>query len=146
MASSFPAMDDSISTTNYDKETRTSISECEYSSDASGWSFYIDDSVASSSFACSSFGSEPQSTIANNDRVASDKSVAKKRKSRAYFVDHDLEDTASSPVCHSEKKRNASYQIGEDGHSNFDWEQISCTKLREKGLCLVPVSMLLNSR
>ncbi|KAL9236346.1 hypothetical protein vseg_011029 [Gypsophila vaccaria] len=177
-------MDDSISTTNDNKRARSLVSESECSSEASGWSLYIDDSIVSSSIECSSLCSEPQSSVANDVCVASARSVAKKRKTRACFVDRDLEDTASSPVSHSEvqelenmrikfhgaetdddlrmlipteiveanhdsyskAKRNTSYQIGEAVRSKFDWEGINYTKLREKGLCLVPVSMLLNSR
>ncbi|XP_074311005.1 vascular-related unknown protein 1-like isoform X2 [Silene latifolia] len=165
---------DSLSTTN-----NYSVSKCESSSENSGWSLYIDDSEDSSSIACSSSCSEPQCSAVYNV-VSARPPVAKRRKITADFIDHDLEDTASSPVCSSKveelenlrtkfqgrdddlsmalanqigeldydscskEKINTATQIGELMESNLDWKEMSYTKLREKGLCLVPVSMLFN--
>ncbi|KAL4619258.1 hypothetical protein ACB092_06G067200 [Castanea dentata] len=84
----------------------------------------------------------------------------KKRKAKGAFVDDALEDTASSPVnspkvCNlaemdmnairnnntgiSQEKSSVSGQIDERSGRDSD-----CTELKKRGLCLVPLSMLVN--
>ncbi|KAK9674367.1 hypothetical protein RND81_12G228200 [Saponaria officinalis] len=187
-------MDDSFSTTNYNKALN-SFPKCEFLAQDSNWSLDIDYFVAGSSIACSSLCSNPETyatfsvpsspaeeMYAINDRVESARHIAKRRKIKAAFVDHDLEDTASSPVClskfqesenlymnlqavddsssillptqideldcdgYSKEKTNTANQTVDVVNSSFNWKDINCTKLREMGLCLVPVSMLLNIR
>ena len=101
-----------MSSTNHNKN------KAHFSGDASedsGWSSYFDNSVASSNVedAATCSGSESSSIFSyaaasvgkmhpNDDCVVSARSVAKRRKTRATFIDHDLEDTATSPVCNFE--------------------------------------------
>ncbi|KAL0000907.1 hypothetical protein SO802_014688 [Lithocarpus litseifolius] len=84
----------------------------------------------------------------------------KKRKAKGALVDEALEDTASSPVnspkvCNldemdmnairnnntgiSQEKTSVSGQIDERSGRDSD-----CTELKKRGLCLVPLSMLVN--
>ncbi|KNA17570.1 hypothetical protein SOVF_078780 [Spinacia oleracea] len=145
-------MDDSMSSTNHNKN------KAHFSGDASedsGWSSYFDNSVASSNVedAATCSGSESSSIFSyaaasvgkmhpNDDCVVSARSVAKRRKTRATFIDHDLEDTATSPVCNFEDKQNTSNQTGEATQSDYVGKDINYAGLKEKGLCLVPVSLL----
>ncbi|XP_021856462.1 uncharacterized protein [Spinacia oleracea] len=181
-------MDDSMSSTNHNKN------KAHFSGDASedsGWSSYFDNSVASSNVedAATCSGSESSSIFSyaaasvgkmhpNDDCVVSARSVAKRRKTRATFIDHDLEDTATSPVCNFEAqdleqlqlnlqetgcslnfsppmqqgkhdylsffqdKQNTSNQTGEATQSDYVGKDINYAGLKEKGLCLVPVSLL----
>ncbi|GMY31388.1 Lysine-specific demethylase [Fagus crenata] len=90
----------------------------------------------------------------------------KKRKTKgANLVDDALEDTASSPlnspkVCEpnemdlnairnentgiSQEKRSASGQIYERSELGFIGRDSDCTELKKKGLCLLPLSMVVN--
>ncbi|KAF5728383.1 hypothetical protein HS088_TW21G00530 [Tripterygium wilfordii] len=87
----------------------------------------------------------------------------KKRKTKGGLVDDALEDTASSPVsslkvysmmnklenpkekhslknCIQEKGSTTSRNINVHGRDS----EVSCTELKKRGLCLVPLSMVLN--
>uniref|UniRef100_A0A803NB28 Uncharacterized protein n=1 Tax=Chenopodium quinoa TaxID=63459 RepID=A0A803NB28_CHEQI len=184
-------MEDSMSSTNHKNKSNFSGDGHEVSSEDSGWSSYFDNSIAISNVedtvTCS--GSENSSIFSgaavlvkkmnmnNDDRVASARSVAKRRKILATYIDPELEDTAISPVCNSEaedleklqiklqetgvlnilppvqqgkhdffslfqEKQNTSNQTGEVPHSGYIGTDISYAGLKEKGLCLVPVSLL----
>ncbi|XP_038691536.1 vascular-related unknown protein 4-like isoform X2 [Tripterygium wilfordii] len=65
----------------------------------------------------------------------------KKRKTKGGLVDDALEDTASSPVSSlKEKGSTTSRNINVHGRDS----EVSCTELKKRGLCLVPLSMVLN--
>lgn len=185
---------DSMISTNYKAKRVYPVTRNEFSSEDSGWSLYIKDSVAGSNMkdASVSSGSEFSSMFSDagslptkicaGDRYAkSTWSISKRRKTEVTFVDDELEDTASSPICNSEvcdleklhgKVRGTGYdrnmlkgvdQLSEYGtsasseeignssdqtdevvHSGFIGNNICYKGLRERGLCLVPVSMLFN--
>ncbi|KAJ7981599.1 putative CTD small phosphatase-like protein 2 [Quillaja saponaria] len=70
----------------------------------------------------------------------------KKRKSntKEALVDDDLEDTASSPVNSPKEKGSGSGQIAERNELDFKGREKDCIELKERGLCLVPLSMIVN--
>ncbi|KAF5727973.1 hypothetical protein HS088_TW21G00113 [Tripterygium wilfordii] len=82
----------------------------------------------------------------------------KKRKTKGGLVDDALEDTASSPVNspkvysmmmnkpENQKEKDDSLQSYNDQEkgSNSRNSDVSCTELKKRGLCLVPLSMVLN--
>ncbi|KAJ7948467.1 putative CTD small phosphatase-like protein 2 [Quillaja saponaria] len=141
------------------------------SPEESSWTMYLEDfsfnnntehncSISSSSSLVSDAASLAAKNIDNRDPVVDlcvdHKSFTKKRlsfqkrKTKSYtkeaaLVDDALEDTASSPV-NSPKKGNGSGQtndqrneFGFDGRDDGDR-----TELKKRGLCLVPLSMIVN--
>ena len=109
---------DSMISTNYKNKRVYSVTRNEFSSEDSGWSLYIKDSIASGNMkdASVSFGSEfslmfsdagslPKKIYAGDGYATSNRSISKRRKTEVTFVDDDLEDTASSPICNSEVER-----------------------------------------
>ncbi|KAK4576254.1 hypothetical protein RGQ29_026989 [Quercus rubra] len=119
----------------------------------SGWTIY------------SSLGLESPSLVSDAASLAGKSSKRlsfKKRKAKGVLVDDALEDTASSPVnspkvCNLaemdmnairnnntgiSQEKSVSGQIDErSGPSGRDSD---CTELKNRGLCLVPLSMLVN--
>ncbi|KAJ8435920.1 hypothetical protein Cgig2_013267 [Carnegiea gigantea] len=106
---------DSMISTNYKNKRVYSVTRNEFSSEDSGWSLYIKDSVASSNMKDASLssgsefssmfsdaGSLPKKIYAGDGYATSTRSISKRRKTEETFVDDDLEDTASSPICNSE--------------------------------------------
>ncbi|KAL9264485.1 hypothetical protein AKJ16_DCAP06029 [Drosera capensis] len=85
----------------------------------------------------------------NSERMMSSISMPKKRKAMSKYVDHELDDTATSPVhrLKEEKGDVASGQTRTESDHNLHFAEKDnssmCTELRKKGLCLVPVSLLL---
>ncbi|GAB4849650.1 hypothetical protein Ancab_004445 [Ancistrocladus abbreviatus] len=96
--------------------------------------------------------------------ISCERLSSKRRKAKTRSVDDDLEDTASSPLQSPtlndlkqlyvkskamdtrsiyQDKGNAAVQAGEIG-IGFPGMDGDCSELRKKGLCLVPVSILLN--
>ncbi|KAE9599930.1 hypothetical protein Lal_00045937 [Lupinus albus] len=91
-------------------------------------------------------------------------SLKKRKKIRTVFVDDSLEDTASSPVNSpkvsfdnqlwkekqkkeidfSQEKGNTSEERDERKELSLNEKNSECTELKKKGLCLVPLSMLVN--
>ncbi|CAO2835951.1 unnamed protein product [Amaranthus hypochondriacus] len=108
-------MDDSMSSTNHKiRQTLYSDNDFESSSEDSSWSLYLDNSVATShskgSVTCSdseisSIYSGPAGRAKkmnqNEDHIETARSSAKRRKMTVTCIDHELEDTATSPVCNS---------------------------------------------
>uniref|UniRef100_A0A7C8Z1X5 Uncharacterized protein n=1 Tax=Opuntia streptacantha TaxID=393608 RepID=A0A7C8Z1X5_OPUST len=186
---------DSMISTNYKNKSARSVTRNEFSSEDSAWSFYIEDSVASSNMEDASVSCESKfsSTFSDADSLpkkmyvgdgypTSTRYICKRRKTEVTFVDDELEDTAtSSPTCNSEvyeleklcgKLRGTGYdlnmlkdvdQLSEYGNSaahqergnssnqsdevvlsGFIGSNICYKGLRERGLCLIPVSMLFN--
>ncbi|KAL2943753.1 hypothetical protein RDABS01_032100 [Bienertia sinuspersici] len=126
----------------------------------------IDNSIAEEQEHAYSFSySGYQNSLLNSDaafrnKVGSSKLVSKKVTTKK-FVDQELEDTASSP-CHSPKVNDLkqlymkSKELGTQGvcqekgqTSQHADEGINMgfleTQLRRKGLCLVPMSTLINN-
>ncbi|KAL5730893.1 hypothetical protein ACHQM5_003677 [Ranunculus cassubicifolius] len=92
--------------------------------------------------------------VAGHDRTTK-RSSFKKRKTRDFAFDDSLEDTASSP--YNSPKVSAfrqfdfnpvppSSELQTDGINGFflSEKQIEVTELKKKGLCLVPLSMLVS--
>ncbi|CAL0322556.1 unnamed protein product [Lupinus luteus] len=91
-------------------------------------------------------------------------SLKKRKKIRTAFVDDSLEDTASSPVNSpkvsfgnhfwkekqkkeidfSQEKGNPSEERDERKEFSLNEKDSECTELKKRGLCLVPLSMLVN--
>ena len=108
-------MDDSMSSTNHKiRQTLYSDNDFESSSEDSSWSLYLDNSVATSNskgtVSCSdseisSIYSGPDGRAKkmnqNEDHIETARSSAKRRKMTVPCIDHELEDTATSPVCNS---------------------------------------------
>ncbi|XP_057249910.1 vascular-related unknown protein 4-like [Beta vulgaris subsp. vulgaris] len=176
-------MEDSMSCTNNKNKSHFSDDGLEFSSEDSSWSSYFDDSVISSNVEDSVICSGPETSSVfsgvvkkinvNDDHISSSRSIAKRRKIREAFIDHDLEDTATSPVCNSEVQHSEqlriklqeiagcdlnmlpSIQQGKHNYGSFFQEKqntgyiakdINYKGLREKGLCVVPVSLLFQVR
>ncbi|XP_073004109.1 vascular-related unknown protein 4-like isoform X2 [Typha latifolia] len=134
-------------------------------SENSGWSLYIDDFLASEKKEATSSGWS-SSTCTGGDRssmVSGDASyvewktpgavklskVCKKRKGRRFLDDESLEDTATSAANGLKEKHAPSENYGdlaihEIHEVSGNEKRYECNELRKRGLCLVPVSMLLN--
>ncbi|XP_074294140.1 vascular-related unknown protein 4-like [Silene latifolia] len=141
-------MENSLSSTNFMIKSCSSRNNISCRSEESGWTLYLNDFMAG--------GFEVEDEMSS---VVSD-SLIVKRTNKGSHVDHDLEDTASSPShspmvddenhlhknlngLHnretSQEKGNNSQKQAEQG---IDMNCIE-TQLRSKGLCVVPMSMLL---
>ncbi|XP_021722442.1 uncharacterized protein LOC110689926 [Chenopodium quinoa] len=127
---------------------------------------YDDNEDNSSIFSC--FGTSSNYSGAASDFLLQENRenfMSKKRKTmEAAFVDHELEDTASSPVqspkvnhlnlfymkSKDEIESRDICQMQENGHNNSRQAGDSMntgsleSELRKKGLCLIPTSTLLN--
>ncbi|OIW05935.1 hypothetical protein TanjilG_07211 [Lupinus angustifolius] len=134
----------------------------------SGWTSYFEDlSKGIEPSYCSSLGgsslvSDAASCAAwkfshqNHGNGSSAPNLLKKlnfKKARAKQISEDdpLEDTASSPVNSPKVKGFASSENyselqtdDENDQVNLNGEKNDCTDLKKRGLCLVPMSMLVN--
>ncbi|XP_021763042.1 uncharacterized protein LOC110727775 [Chenopodium quinoa] len=124
----------------------------------------IEDSSLFSSFETSSNYSGAASNFLLQENRENLMSKKRKTMEQATFVDHELEDTASSPVqspkvnylnlfymkSKDEIESRDICQMQENGHNNSRQAGDSTntgsleSELRKKGLCLIPTSMLLN--
>ncbi|GAB2294530.1 hypothetical protein Dimus_028734 [Dionaea muscipula] len=110
-------MEDSVNSINYMTKSLSSPARAYSTSpppeiEESSWTVYLEDFInGSSSFNCkaSSIASDPEKNY--EDHLAagllvnrnSERLCSKKRNSKPISVDHDLEDTASSPIFQSPK-------------------------------------------
>ncbi|OIV99213.1 hypothetical protein TanjilG_06518 [Lupinus angustifolius] len=141
------------------------ISNCP---EESGWTCYLEDfSQGIEPSYCSSLGgsslvSDAASYAAwkfshrNHGKGSSATSLLKKlnfkkTRTKQISVDDPLEDTASSPVNSPKVKgftssENYSELLTHDEHDqvNLNGKNIGLTDLKKRGLCLVPMSMLVN--
>ncbi|XP_074309783.1 vascular-related unknown protein 4-like [Silene latifolia] len=136
------------STNNMTKFVSSTSDSSNCSDEFSSWDLYEQDFIANnfsgSDYSSLVSGTEPWSAARNPHRT---------------FVDQDLEDTASSPA-HSPKVNDLStlYMMSQNmdaidfSHQENGWklqktqvmESTLETELRKKGLCLVPVSKVVN--
>ncbi|XP_020201985.1 vascular-related unknown protein 4 [Cajanus cajan] len=134
----------------------SSTSECD-SSEESGWTKYfedffndhnVDDQKCSMSFSgidSTSFASDAASLAATKKLTYStqaEESSLKKRKKIKTAFDDALEDTASSPIKGPKEKGNTSGERDERKEVYFNGRDNDHAELKKKGLCLVPLSMI----
>ncbi|XP_057540440.1 vascular-related unknown protein 4 isoform X2 [Amaranthus tricolor] len=143
-------MDDSMSSTNYMMISQ-SCSVPADSSEESSWTFYFEDFLTCKNdkefpnlssydhhdYQASSSMVSDAAKPGNNNMVCKNKNFISRNKKS--FFDEELEDTASSPAHSPKEKGESSMNVGGGNEMGF-----LETQLRRKGLCLVPVSMLLN--
>ncbi|KAL9228245.1 hypothetical protein vseg_003847 [Gypsophila vaccaria] len=130
-----------MNSTNYMTNYMSLASESEDSNQQSSWDLYDDDFIAfNNNNNKTNYGMESSSMVSN-------------------LIDEDLEDTASSPV-HSPKVNDFSglfmmsqkldtIEFSQEKVQNFQkneeiMNRLLETELRRRGLCLVPVSMVVN--
>ncbi|KAL2331591.1 hypothetical protein Fmac_019172 [Flemingia macrophylla] len=138
----------------------SSTSECD-SSEESGWTKYFEDffkdhnvgdhghhqkcSLSFSGVDSTSFVSDAASLVAtenlNYKTLAEESSFMKRKKIKTAFDDA-LEDTATSPVEGHKEKGDTSGERGERKELSFNGRDNDHTELKKKGLCLVPLSMI----
>ncbi|WVZ00445.1 hypothetical protein V8G54_026514 [Vigna mungo] len=131
--------------------TKPPTSECD-SSEESGWTKYFEDflnnhrihdhkccSVSFSNSDSTLFSCAAEKILTHDDTTQPQESCFRKRKKikTALVIDDALEDTATSPVKASKRKKNTPRERDESLRSDNDH-----TELKKKGLCLVPMSMI----
>ncbi|KAK7272438.1 hypothetical protein RJT34_29033 [Clitoria ternatea] len=139
--------------------------ECE-SPEESGWTKYFDDfflsnnnndhdqkcsiSFSGADHSSSSLVSDAAIKKLTHDSTQAEEygkelSFKKRKKIKTAFVDDALEDTATSPINGSdEEKGNSSGERDDRKELCFNERDSDLTKLKKKGLCLVPLSMMVN--
>ncbi|KAG4968871.1 hypothetical protein AAZX31_12G201500 [Glycine max] len=144
--------------------SKNMTSECD-SSEESGWTKYFEDffdnhnidddddqkcSMSSfsgvDSYYSTSFVSDSATKKLTDNTQAEEydhqSSLKKRKKIKTALVDDALEDTASSPIKGSKEKRNTLGERDERKEMGFNEGDNDHTKLKNKGLCLVPLSMI----
>ncbi|XP_022735652.1 uncharacterized protein LOC111289046 [Durio zibethinus] len=139
------------------------------SAEESGWTAYFEDFSHNDHDHCSSFNcsssliSDAATTgaawkishinhhvFASSSTYVAPQKIPKKTRTKEICKDDSLEDTASSPVNSPRGKETASenyseIQIEEESKMDFDHEKNDCIdQLKKRGLCSVPLSMLVN--
>ncbi|KAL3612614.1 hypothetical protein D5086_003638 [Populus alba] len=80
----------------------------------------------------------------NNNRSFKYSLSFKKRRTKGTLVDDALEDTASSPANSPKDEASASKQVDKRSDFGFIGGGSDNAALKKKGLCLVPLSMVVN--
>ncbi|CAJ1956766.1 unnamed protein product [Sphenostylis stenocarpa] len=131
-------------------------SECD-SSEESGWTKYFEDFLNNHHFddhkCCSvslsgvdNYSSTSFVSVAkkmSTDDGSTNSSVKKRKKIKtSLVVDDALEDTASSPIKGSKEKGNSPGERDERQEVGFNRRDNDHTELKKKGLCLVPLKVI----
>ncbi|XP_061358232.1 vascular-related unknown protein 4 [Gastrolobium bilobum] len=139
------------------------------SSEESGWTMYFEDFFnkqntndqkcsmtfsgvdhdSSSSLVSDAASLAPTKTLVNSAQAEECRNrlsfKKKKKKTKTSLVDDSLEDTASSPITSPKENGNTSGERDERKElPGFNERDSECTELKNKGLCLVPLSMIVN--
>ncbi|RDY07423.1 hypothetical protein CR513_08466, partial [Mucuna pruriens] len=152
-----------MSTISKAPSSKNMTTQCN-SSEESGWTKYfddffnnhiIDDQKCSMSFSSvhsysTSFVSDAASLVATKkltdstqaEEFGNGSSFKKRRKIKTALLDDALEDTATSPIKGSKEKRNIPGEKDERKELGFNERDNDHTELKKKGLCLVPLSMI----